>query len=313
MPRIRSIKPDFFKSEDVSALPLRARLTWVGLWTHCDDHGRYKDSVRLIKGDLWSLDDVSLRDIEEDLAALEAERRIVRYEVDGKRYLAVVNWHAHQAINRPSRPKYPAPPRPLGSSDPDDLNHCDECAKPGQGVLTEPSVSPPPVENPSGEVPAGQHTHGALSEPSVSPHGGLTPGKEGKGKEGKGGDVRADERASEPPTPDDPTAEPPPLRCPNHIKTLDPPPCRACRTAREHRERWDAERLAAGKAAAKAAQSSAAAERAETARIAITACDTCDAEGRLPGGRLCHHDPGNDERTAQGLAAVRSQIRKRPS
>lgn len=40
MAKIRSIKPDFFTSEDVSALPLRARLTWIGLWTHCDDHGR---------------------------------------------------------------------------------------------------------------------------------------------------------------------------------------------------------------------------------------------------------------------------------
>jgi hypothetical protein len=40
MPRIRSIKPDFFKSEDVAALPLRARLLWIGLWTQCDDHGR---------------------------------------------------------------------------------------------------------------------------------------------------------------------------------------------------------------------------------------------------------------------------------
>src|ERR1700741_2905623 len=124
MARIRSIKPGFFKSEDVSALPLRARLTWIGLWTQCDDHGRYKDSAKLIKGDVWPLDDVSLRDIEEDLAYLEAERRIVRYEVDRKPYLAVVNWPAHQAINRPGKPRYPAPTMALGSADPDDDNYC---------------------------------------------------------------------------------------------------------------------------------------------------------------------------------------------
>lgn len=201
MPRIRSIKPDFFKSEDVSTLPMRARLTWIGLWTQCDDHGRYKDSVRLIKGDLWSLDDVSLRDIEDDLAALEAEQRIARYEVDGKRYLAIVNWHAHQAINRPSKPKHPAPPLAMGSADPSDPNHCDECAKPGRS---------------------------SIAESSPQAHGALTPGGEGKGKEGKGGDARADV-----------SDEPPPPRCPRHLDDPKPPNCGACADARKVRTRWD--------------------------------------------------------------------------
>lgn len=109
MPRIRSIKPGFFKSEDVSALPLRARLTWIGLWTHCDDQGRTKDNARLIKGDIWPLDDVSLRDIEEDLSTLAAAGRIVRYEVDGRRYLEIVNWSEHQKIDRPTKSSIPGP------------------------------------------------------------------------------------------------------------------------------------------------------------------------------------------------------------
>lgn len=116
MPRIRTIKPGFFTSEDVSALPMRARLTWIGLWTHCDDQGRAKDNGKLIKAAVWPLDDVSLRDIEEDLATLADHGRIVRYEVDGRRYLAVTNW-GHQRINRPTDSTIPAPPgdttRPL--------------------------------------------------------------------------------------------------------------------------------------------------------------------------------------------------------
>lgn len=82
MPRIRSIKPSFFLSEDVAALPLRARLLWIGLWTHCDDAGRAKDNARLIKGAVWPLDNVTLADIEDDLATLADHGRIVRYEVD---------------------------------------------------------------------------------------------------------------------------------------------------------------------------------------------------------------------------------------
>lgn len=109
MARIRSIKPSFFRSEDVSALPLRARLTWIGLWTQCDDAGRAKDNARLVKADIWPLDNVTLRDIEEDLETLAAHGRIVRYEVDGRRYLEIANWSDHQAIQKPTPSKLPAP------------------------------------------------------------------------------------------------------------------------------------------------------------------------------------------------------------
>lgn len=145
MARIRTIKPSFFQSDDVSALPLRARLTWIGLWTHCDDQGRTKDHARLIKAAIWPLDNVSLADIEDDLVTLSGHGRIVRYEVAGQRYLAIVNWHDHQKINRPSASNIPGPSSP-------------------QAAPTYPHVS----------------THGTLTEDSR----GEGKGKEGKGREG---------------------------------------------------------------------------------------------------------------------------------
>ena len=160
MARIRTIKPGFFESEDVSALPLRARLTWIGLWTQCDDHGRTKDNARLIKARIWPLDEVSLRDVEDDLVTLADHQRIVRYEVDGKRYLAIVNWHEHQSINRPSKSTIP----------------------------------PPPVDSPAtGPVNRQNGTHAPLTEPSGSTH--TRKGREGKGKEGTRAGAR-DETAS---------------------------------------------------------------------------------------------------------------------
>ncbi|MGH3095485.1 MAG: hypothetical protein ACRDMV_05730 [Streptosporangiales bacterium] len=155
MPRIRTIKPGFFRSEDVSTLPLRARLTWIGLWTHCDDQGRTKDNARLIKGDIWPLDDVSLRDIEEDLETLSAHGRIVRYEVDGRCYLAVTNWSDHQRIQKPSPSNIP-PPSDLSSS--------------------------------AGTDRSGSAT-GTVVEDSGTTTGGK--GKEGKGKEGSSARKRA--------------------------------------------------------------------------------------------------------------------------
>lgn len=219
MPRIRSIKPSFFASEDVSVLPLRARLTWIGLWTHCDDQGRAKDNLKLIKAAVWPLDDVSLRDIEEDLVTLADHGRIVRYEVDGKGYLAITNWGAHQAINRPTSSPHPAPP---------------EHSPTPQGGLTEHSLN----------------GHGALKRSSDPLYGGK--GGEGKGEEGRGSARERD--AEQPPRPDEPDHEPPhgvvtgsavtptappPRRCPRHLDTEDPPACTACRDARLRRDDHD--------------------------------------------------------------------------
>lgn len=109
MPRIRSIKPEFFTSEVVCSLPLRARLTWIGLWTHCDNFGRCKDNSKLIKAAVWPLDDVSIKDIESDLNTLADCRLIVRYTVAGKPYLAIANWTEHQYGANKGEPKWPGP------------------------------------------------------------------------------------------------------------------------------------------------------------------------------------------------------------
>jgi hypothetical protein len=280
MPRIRSIKPSFFRSEDVSALPLRARLTWIGLWTHCDDQGRAKDNSRLIKGDVWPLDNINLREIEEDLETLATHGRIVRYEVDGKRYLEIVNWHVHQAISKPTPSRIPAPSQGrilVDEEPPDDLDD-----EPEDDHSEEPPVRLP---EDSGRAPVGK-------------------GKEGKGEEGKGGEAYAS-AGDPPPALDDLNSEPPPPRCTKHVNTLDPPPCRGCRTAREQREQWDRGHAAA----AGAAQSQTARERAEATRLAIAACDQCDSTGYLR-GRLCHHDPANADRVNRGAAEARSAIRR---
>jgi hypothetical protein len=108
--RIRTIKPDFFTSDTVAELSLRARLTWIGLWTYCDDSGRCRDNVKLIKAAVWPLDDVSLSNIEKDLTDLLACGLVYRYEVDSKGYLQITNWEEHQRISHPTESKIPDPP-----------------------------------------------------------------------------------------------------------------------------------------------------------------------------------------------------------
>ncbi len=165
MPRIRTIKPDFFASDDVAELPIRARLTWIGLWTQADDHGRWKDNARLVKAAIWPLDDVSLKDVESDLNTLADCRRIVRYSDSTGRYLAIRAWHVHQAINRPSRAKYPAPPEPVNPVNSGEIGYCQECATGApQTHITPDSLT----------------TQGGLTEDSHQERKGRDQGKEGK-------------------------------------------------------------------------------------------------------------------------------------
>ena len=110
MARIRTIKPEFFTSLTIGRLSAQVRLTFVGLWTYCDDEGRGVDDPRLIKAAIWPLDEsVKPRGLEEWLTNLAAAGLIQRYEADGRRYLAVVGWKEHQRIDHPRPSIFPEP------------------------------------------------------------------------------------------------------------------------------------------------------------------------------------------------------------
>jgi hypothetical protein len=108
MARIRSVRPEFCTSLAIAELSLKTQLHFVRLWTHCDDEGRAVDDPRLIKGACWPLEDgVSFKDIKSMQDELAEKGRIVRYEVAGRPYFEVVNWHEHQKPNRPVPSKLP--------------------------------------------------------------------------------------------------------------------------------------------------------------------------------------------------------------
>lgn len=111
MPRIRSIKPEAFTSEDMAAIPRAARWTFAGLWTYCDDEGRGRADPRLIRAALYPLDDdVTSQCIGSELSLLEQVGLICRYEHDGKGYFHVPTFKIHQHPNRPQGSKLPPCP-----------------------------------------------------------------------------------------------------------------------------------------------------------------------------------------------------------
>ncbi|WP_158610164.1 hypothetical protein [Micromonospora globbae] len=112
MARIRSIKPDFFTSETIAALPLSARLTFIGLWTHVDDNGVTVDNARLIVAAIWPLEEdprEALQRTQEDLQRLSEAGLIQRYESDGRQLLFITAWDEHQKVSHPGKTRYPRP------------------------------------------------------------------------------------------------------------------------------------------------------------------------------------------------------------
>lgn len=119
MGRIRTIKPEFFRSRSLSRCSLPARLTFQGLWCEADDHGRGIADPRLIVAAVWPLDDdVTALEVESHLDELVKSGHIDLYHVDGERYYAVSSWEKHQsAAYRRGEALHPAPPAETSTHD----------------------------------------------------------------------------------------------------------------------------------------------------------------------------------------------------
>jgi len=99
--RIRTIKPDFFKNEQVGSLPYQWRLLFTGLWTVADRSGRLEDRPMRIKAELFPYDQV---DVNEGLDELVRAGLIVRYQTNGLKAISIPTWARHQLVNRDEAP-----------------------------------------------------------------------------------------------------------------------------------------------------------------------------------------------------------------
>ncbi len=100
MARIRTIKPEFFRHEELFAaeketgFPLR--VAYAGLWTAADREGRFRWAPKQLKLDCLPYDDI---DFSRVLDALVTRGFIVRYASEGREFGAIPSWREHQVIN----------------------------------------------------------------------------------------------------------------------------------------------------------------------------------------------------------------------
>jgi hypothetical protein len=91
--RARNIKPGFYKNADLSECSIWARHLAPGLWMLADKAGRLEDRPKQIKGEIFPYDDVDTNSLLDELAL---HHHIIRYEVDGKRYIQICKFKEHQ-------------------------------------------------------------------------------------------------------------------------------------------------------------------------------------------------------------------------
>jgi PAS domain-containing protein len=110
--RIRSIKPEFWRSDDIASLDWETRLLFIGLWSYVDDNGVGIDRLASIAADLFSGDlerdpPETFARVSRGLQTLSEAGRITRYTVENKAYLEITNWSKHQRIDKPNKPRFP--------------------------------------------------------------------------------------------------------------------------------------------------------------------------------------------------------------
>lgn len=95
--RARNIKPGFFASDLLAECSFEARLLFIGLWMVADREGRLEDRPLRIKGQVFPFDSIDTAPLLDQLADREF---IIRYQVDGVKYLWIPKFQANQSPHK---------------------------------------------------------------------------------------------------------------------------------------------------------------------------------------------------------------------
>ncbi len=108
MSRIRTIKPEFWSSEQIVSCSPLARLLFIGLWNFCDDNGVHPSSYVRLKAEVFPVDSFTVDEIKKLVGELISVALIREYTVDEKTYWIVTGWKQHQRIEKPTY-RHPIP------------------------------------------------------------------------------------------------------------------------------------------------------------------------------------------------------------
>lgn len=137
--RIRSIKPEFWSNDKLSALPAETHMLAAALLNWADDEGYFNANPKLIQGALFPLRELS-RTIPVMLRELSTQGGIgyleVRFSADGRAWGWIINFSVHQVVSKARASEI----KPLFEACCTDTS-TDSGSIPG--IIPEPSATPP--------------------------------------------------------------------------------------------------------------------------------------------------------------------------
>lgn len=109
MPRIRSIKPEFFDSPSTASASFEARLFFIALWCWADDYGVGTAAPKQLIAFAFPNDPITDTDFPRLRTEVATAFGVQWYEVDGRPYYCIPSWDDHQKNERRANRKNPAP------------------------------------------------------------------------------------------------------------------------------------------------------------------------------------------------------------
>lgn len=120
--RIRSTKPEFWKSRRIASVSWDARLVLKGLESYVDDNGVGVDDIELIVSDVFPRDMFAngretVARVSEAITELHQAGLVHRYSTDADRLLYISWWEEVQRIDKPGKGRKPRPDGSLNYKD----------------------------------------------------------------------------------------------------------------------------------------------------------------------------------------------------
>ena len=112
MPRIRTIKPEFWDSPDTAKATAVARLLYIAMWNWADDAGRGTANLKELEGFAFPNDDVAAlsggnSELRHVVTEVQNVFGVVFYTVEGRPYYEIPSWIKHQRNERRAQGKHP--------------------------------------------------------------------------------------------------------------------------------------------------------------------------------------------------------------
>lgn len=114
MPRIRTVKPEFFRSPSTASVDFPVRIFFQAMWCWADDFGIGETNLNGLLGFAFPDEDgFTAQDLRTFCADVAQHFDVNFYTVRGRHYYAIPSWENHQKLEkRATRRKHPTPDDP---------------------------------------------------------------------------------------------------------------------------------------------------------------------------------------------------------